>query len=1221
MKKLTMTVLLMILSLSVLTGSGPEAIVPAGAGTEENPYQIASWQNLYWLSQNSGEWNKHYVQTVSLVFPESINSWDDNKGWTPIGNNSTAFTGVYNGVGNTVSGLFINRPEIDYQGLFGNISGINTLIENIGVLDVDITAKNYVGGIIGCINGGTLKRSYSTGSINGNQYVGGLTGANYQVISQCFTSVNVAGASYAGGAIGITYYNTSITQDTYSSGSVTRKSGTNSRFGGFVGGSENSASISNSYSTGIVIYSGTSNPTDKGFVGHIFDLVTFENCFWDMETSGQSTSIGGDNVTGKSSEQMKTQSTFTNWNFENIWTIAASFNAGYPYLQWRVFPPENSPSIQAANIVFNHINYNRISLSWSNGNGDKRIVFAKQAGSGTAGPIDNTVYTANTVFGEGSEIAASGWFCVYNGLNDDVTVTGLTPNTEYIFHVIEYNGNGPYALYNNDTAGNNPGVQVSAVLTTPSVQSDDIIFSNVTHSQMTINWTNGDGSKRVVFAKQASSGTVSPQNNTTYIANSHFGSGTELDNWFCVYNGTGNSVVLTGLTEINNYIIQIFEYNGSSGSENYLTETTSNNPKAQMTSTSPVDYLFTNCSQTGKSGPSQEQVNQAYTGTNLEGNVSVANGIQEWVVPESGIYTIEVTGAKGGSWTGNEPVYGGNGAKITGDFELTAGTTLYILVGQKGTDKTSGTPSYNGFGGGGGSYVYTLNAELPLIAAGGGGGAYAHSTLRLAGIAGTNATDGVSVRNAEGGSSGTGGGINANYAGGGGAGYLGNGETGNLGGVGGKKPSEMGIGGTGYSSYGTEGGFGGGGGGSCAGGGGGGYSGGAGGVYSQDYYGGGGGGSYNSGTNQINLAGVNDDHGYVKISKKMSTVIFTDGSNFNPQIIPGSENQRIGRFNLIANETGAFLNEVSIKLNDFRSGISNFKLWYSNDIDFNSETGIQLGSTITDDPGIGNSINFVLNHEITVEGGYYFVTVDVSNNASGTIRLLIENTSDIIIQGGVLSQEINNAMLSGSNATLPVTLSSFTATYTASNTVSIMWTTESESNMIGYHILRAKTNELDTALRMTKNIIIALNQPETQQYSFQDKEIETDTEYFYWLQSAEYDGTIEFFGPISIKTQIISQETPVIPLVTQLNGAYPNPFNPSTTISFDIAEKTNVTIDIFNIKGQKVKSLVNQEIAQGRHSVIWNGLDNNHKRVATGVYFYIMQAGQYTQINKMLMMK
>ena len=210
---------------------------------------------------------------------------------------------------------------------------------------------------------------------------------------------------------------------------------------------------------------------------------------------------------------------------------------------------------------------------------------------------------------------------------------------------------------------------------------------------------------------------------------------------------------------------------------------------------------------------------------------------------------------------------------------------------------------------------------------------------------------------------------------------------------------------------------------------------------------------------------------------------------------------------------------------------------------------------------------------------------------------------------------------SNPDQTLPVTLSSFTATCTASNTVSIIWTTESESNIIGYHVLRSETNSLDCASRISRNVITAYNQPETNHYSFTDVEIQEQTTYYYWLMSAEYDGTTEYYGPTSVKTKGFTGDNMILPVVTQLNSAYPNPFNPSTTISFDIKDEVKVRIEIYNVKGQKIKSLINEDIPVGRHRIVWDGLDDNLVRVSSGVYFYRMQAGIYTKINKMIMMK
>jgi len=92
--------------------------------------------------------------------------------------------------------------------------------------------------------------------------------------------------------------------------------------------------------------------------------------------------------------------------------------------------------------------------------------------------------------------------------------------------------------------------------------------------------------------------------------------------------------------------------------------------------------------------------------------------------------------------------------------------------------------------------------------------------------------------------------------------------------------------------------------------------------------------------------------------------------------------------------------------------------------------------------------------------------------------------------------------------------------------------------------------------------------------------------------------------------------------MNSLNGNYPNPFNPETAIYFSV-EQTYllVNLEIYNLKGQKIKTLVNEILPAGSHSVIWNGTDKNEKPVSSGVYLYKMKTGNYVSTKKMILMK
>ncbi len=278
----------------------------------------------------------------------------------------------------------------------------------------------------------------------------------------------------------------------------------------------------------------------------------------------------------------------------------------------------------------------------------------------------------------------------------------------------------------------------------------------------------------------------------------------------------------------------------------------------------PGVFTFTNCTATGMNGPSQSQANTAYASTSLAGLVNVVGGIQYWKAPATAVYRIEAVGAKGAGTNG------GRGARMIGDFNLTAGQTIAILVGQMGTELIVGRFDWSG---GGGSFVVDSASNNPLVVAGGGGGG---------GAAGPNSdadTNTAGVGGGGGYSLGVGGvggvgGTWVNQTSDGGAGMTGNGGSGNPN----PAPQAFINGGQGgcNSWAGTNcapGGFGGGGSTNRnsttfrAAGGGGGYSGGGaayGNGSSIPYAGGG--GSINNGTNQANAKGYGTSHGTVIIT-------------------------------------------------------------------------------------------------------------------------------------------------------------------------------------------------------------------------------------------------------------------------------------------------------------------------------------------------------------------
>ena len=101
----------------------------------------------------------------------------------------------------------------------------------------------------------------------------------------------------------------------------------------------------------------------------------------------------------------------------------------------------------------------------------------------------------------------------------------------------------------------------------------------------------------------------------------------------------------------------------------------------------------------------------------------------------------------------------------------------------------------------------------------------------------------------------------------------------------------------------------------------------------------------------------------------------------------------------------------------------------------------------------------------------------------------------------------------------------------------------------------------------------------------------------------------------------VGTDDQIIQIRTELGNNYPNPFNPVTKISYAVSEACRVSIDIFNIKGEKVKALIRERKDPSYYQTVWNGKDDTGKTVSSGVYFYQTKIGDYKSCNKMLLMK
>ncbi len=416
-----------LLLLACTSAFAQTAVAPSGSGTASDPYQIATLSNLYWVTQNSSSWGSYFKQTADID-ASADTTWSLGAGFTPIGGGGTSFTGLYDGGGHTISGLYISRSGTQNIDMFGYTQAT---IRNIGLVNENISGYINVGGLIGGTDYSSVSNCYTTGSVSGNGFVGGLVGyassdGSNSLITNSYStaSVSVITVSGSGGFGGLVGLNTYI-------------------FGG-------SASITDSYSTGRV-NAGSGSLYVGGLVGEN-DLGTVTNSFWDATTSGKGGSAGG---TGEPTDSMKTESTFTSrgWDFDSTWAIGTSMNNGYPGLLWQAgYTAPPAPTL------------------------------ASPANNATNLPTTDTLRVISATGAEGyswqvSPSAAFSSFIYYDstaGIGDTVHVVNLTNGTRYYWRVFAYNSIGASPFAGPDSFTTIVAAPPAPVLASPANRSTDL---------------------------------------------------------------------------------------------------------------------------------------------------------------------------------------------------------------------------------------------------------------------------------------------------------------------------------------------------------------------------------------------------------------------------------------------------------------------------------------------------------------------------------------------------------------------------------------------------------------------------------------------------------------------------------------------------------------------------------------------------------------------------
>ena len=306
---------------------------PEGKGTETNPYQIKTKEDLYWfaglvngdksiignsIKQNTGACA---VLTQNITINDNVLNADGSlneeksdtfEPWTPIGSDvSNNYTGTFDGNGHTISGLYVDSNDQEV-GLFGCV-GEKGKIQNVGVVDSYISAtgdKVCVGGVCGYNVGGTIENCYNTGTITATataqatgiySSVGGVCGFSFWNIFNCYNTGKVSVTGDRARVGGVSGFNGKDIKNCYNTGEVS-VAVDGGAVGGVCGDNDSGSRITNCYNTGKVSVTGS-----RDFVGGVcgMNADTIENCYFLTGTADKGTGDDTGEATEKTDSQFK----------------------------------------------------------------------------------------------------------------------------------------------------------------------------------------------------------------------------------------------------------------------------------------------------------------------------------------------------------------------------------------------------------------------------------------------------------------------------------------------------------------------------------------------------------------------------------------------------------------------------------------------------------------------------------------------------------------------------------------------------------------------------------------------------------------------------------------------------------------------------------------------------------------------------------------------------
>ena len=317
---------------------------------------------------------------------------------------------------------------------------------------------------------------------------------------------------------------------------------------------------------------------------------------------------------------------------------------------------KSAPTAQAIITSFTAVAGNKLTINWSNGNGDRRLVIARKAAAVNAVPVNLTDYSASAIFGSGAVLNSDN-YVVYKGTSTSATITGLDPNTVYHFCIFEYNGNtGPVYL--------TPGATGNQLTNAgPTQASSNLSFNNIEGNRVTVSFAPGNGKYQLIVMRQGQPVSGVPVNGQSYTANTAFGSGQQIAPGEFVVNSLNADKTFTNLLPATTYYLKIYDFDMDAAGNTYY-----------------LSSAFVQNNGSTAAAPTVQAGNISFenvAGTSMTIRHVAGNGAFRLIVMKQGS-PVDATPADLTKYTGNQVF--GQGAQISpGNYVLTGGQNGTLL--------------------------------------------------------------------------------------------------------------------------------------------------------------------------------------------------------------------------------------------------------------------------------------------------------------------------------------------------------------------------------------------------------------------------------------------------------------------------------------------------------------------------------------------------------------